>query len=318
MNGDSREIELFFQQDLFVFRRKSLSPVNSSQDDVDEEWTSTLQFLESDDEFFGDNVDRRKIEMSTVSSHPKSPIKANDSLMDASVRIYSSADHSDVFNNDQMKEIQLMDESTSSRLTPAIEVLCADYLLGSSSDRNGNLSLSKMVQSFPDSLKKPLSSSTSPSPLPSIAMDSLVSKSQPVLSSDPSPLSMSAERDIVSMTPVRKKRKPRATSFGFPFRLHEMLNDIHGKEEHTDSCQWMPDGRSFKVFNVQKFSTCTLPLYFGSLKYKSFIRQLNIYNFVRCHGAYRHPCFVRGQPKLFWDMRRQKIKGTGKKSSMVS
>jgi hypothetical protein len=92
-----------------------------------------------------------------------------------------------------------------------------------------------------------------------------------------------------------------------------MLNDIQDKTEHMDSMQWLPDGLGFVIINVKKFSTKTLPLYFETCKYKSFIRQLNIYNFERRAGAYRHPCFLRGQPTLCWHMRRQKIKGTGKK-----
>ena len=84
---------------------------------------------------------------------------------------------------------------------------------------------------------------------------------------------------------------------------------------------WLPDGSGFKINDRKLFAKHTLPKYFDTLKYKSFIRQINIYGFVRKtkdvakndahYGAYVHPCFVRGQPDLCWQMTRCRIKGTG-------
>jgi hypothetical protein len=91
-----------------------------------------------------------------------------------------------------------------------------------------------------------------------------------------------------------------------------MLNSIHEQTQHKGSIEWLAEGNGFRILSVKKFSTVTLPLFFGTLKYKSFIRQLNIYGFERCHGAYMHPFFIRGEPNLCWKMRRQKIKGTSK------
>jgi hypothetical protein len=90
-----------------------------------------------------------------------------------------------------------------------------------------------------------------------------------------------------------------------------MMSGIHGNAVFESAIQWLPDGNGFKIANIQVFTTQVLPVYFGTLKYKSFLRQLNIYGFERLHGAYIHPYFVRGHPDLCWNMKRQKVKGTG-------
>jgi hypothetical protein len=129
--------------------------------------------------------------------------------------------------------------------------------------------------------------------------------------------------------------------------------------QHQKNISWLPNGRGFKVLSPRRFAEETLPFYFDTLKYKSFIRQINIYGFQRqtttkersnnndskekgvhdgnsnvsaistnrignpmAHknntpskniedGAYFHPAFVRGKPDLCWQMKRQKVKGTG-------
>lgn len=59
--------------------------------------------------------------------------------------------------------------------------------------------------------------------------------------------------------------------------------------------------------------------FFSQTKFASFQRQLNLYNFSRCHDKprgrhtlnYHHELFVRGQKELVRQMVRCKIKGTG-------
>jgi hypothetical protein len=55
----------------------------------------------------------------------------------------------------------------------------------------------------------------------------------------------------------------------FPWRLHEMLEDIHEKNLHW-IVAWMPDGKVFQVLNQTRFEDTILPMYFRHNRYKSF------------------------------------------------
>jgi hypothetical protein len=109
----------------------------------------------------------------------------------------------------------------------------------------------------------------------------------------------------------------------FPIKLHRMLQEC---EEHGKShiVSWQPDGRSFRVHAPSKFVDMVLSFYFSQTKYRSFQRQLNHYGFERMtkgplEGSYSHPCFLQDQPKLCYEMRREKRldseTSNGKKSS---
>jgi len=64
-----------------------------------------------------------------------------------------------------------------------------------------------------------------------------------------------------------------------------------------------------------------LPRYVSQTRYKSFVRQLNMWGYICMHGgrtapergSYRHPCFVRGNPSLCANMVRCKIKNKNRK-----
>jgi hypothetical protein len=104
----------------------------------------------------------------------------------------------------------------------------------------------------------------------------------------------------------------------FPDTLHLMLEDA--EKGFDDFVSWQPCGRAFKVHNVIKFSELIMPMYFNrQTRYKSFLRQLNIYGYQRLtsssgsyHGAYAHEAFIRGMPEISKLMTRTKIKGTTK------
>jgi hypothetical protein len=88
---------------------------------------------------------------------------------------------------------------------------------------------------------------------------------------------------------------------------------------HEDSITWSNDGKSFAIVNTQRFKDYTLPKYLNNIKHKSFMRQLNMYGFVRVTtndhqkgSVYHHPAFIRDNRNLSQRMIRQKIKGTGK------
>jgi len=65
-----------------------------------------------------------------------------------------------------------------------------------------------------------------------------------------------------------------------------------------------------------------MPIYFNQTKFASFQRQLNLYGFRRItqgrdKGAYYHESFLRGRRILCQHMKRQKIKGTKVRRSIV-
>jgi hypothetical protein len=91
-----------------------------------------------------------------------------------------------------------------------------------------------------------------------------------------------------------------------------MLQDVekHGKS-HIAS--FSPHGRSFAIHDMQAFTNEILPKYFAKQsKLVSFLRQLNLYGFVRIQsgpdlGGYYHELFLKGRPELFTYMRRAGI-----------
>lgn len=58
----------------------------------------------------------------------------------------------------------------------------------------------------------------------------------------------------------------------FPWKLHEML-DAADKEGFSATVSWLPDERSFKVFQTEIFVRDIMPKWFRQTKYKSFQRQ---------------------------------------------
>lgn len=77
----------------------------------------------------------------------------------------------------------------------------------------------------------------------------------------------------------------------------------------SDGVCWAADGRSFVIESPEKFLK-TLPRYFKTKNYSSFVRQLNMYGFHKVKNArgyqeFRHEFFVRGQPELLDRIRRK-------------
>ena len=67
----------------------------------------------------------------------------------------------------------------------------------------------------------------------------------------------------------------------FPFLLHALLDDAE-KHGFDDIISWVPGGKGFRIHDRDKLESRILPIYFSSQsKYRSFHRQLNMYNFVR-------------------------------------
>jgi hypothetical protein len=88
----------------------------------------------------------------------------------------------------------------------------------------------------------------------------------------------------------------------FPDILFQMLQDSEDEGFSGVVC-WLSGGTSFKVFEPKRFVLEVMPKYFRQTKYKSFVRQLNIYGFTRIQtgnkkGGYEHPFFNRRLPDL--------------------
>lgn len=110
--------------------------------------------------------------------------------------------------------------------------------------------------------------------------------------------------------------RPRTLNGAFPLKLHEILTEIE-KDGYSDIIGWLPHGRSFKIFDHDRFCEIVLPNYFVMTKKSSFLRQLNLYGFNRLsslgpdQGSYYHEKFLRGRKYLCSRMTRQKVNGNG-------
>ena len=112
---------------------------------------------------------------------------------------------------------------------------------------------------------------------------------------------------------ISKKQKT------FPWILHQLLEDATSnlksgnyQDDERIVC-WNPSGKAFKVLKRDNFMKHVLPKYFKQTKFKSFVRQLNLWGFVYKDdgpekGSYMHPKFIQNQPQLCNEMKRQKVK----------
>jgi hypothetical protein len=111
---------------------------------------------------------------------------------------------------------------------------------------------------------------------------------------------------------IRKGHNLASSKLPFLWKLHELLEDVEKTgDDHIIS--WMPSG-GFRVHKPKSFVQKIIPYYFKQSKYKSFQRQLHLYEFVRTQrgveaGAYCHPKFVRGNKSLCLSLSPHKIKG---------
>jgi hypothetical protein len=64
----------------------------------------------------------------------------------------------------------------------------------------------------------------------------------------------------------------------FPRKLHQLLESTD-KNGLGHIISWLPDGESFKVHDIKNFTNEVLPVFFGTIKFKSFQRNLNWWGF---------------------------------------
>mmetsp|Transcript_9551 Transcript_9551/g.28500 ORF Transcript_9551/g.28500 Transcript_9551/m.28500 type:complete len:258 (-) Transcript_9551:144-917(-) len=110
-----------------------------------------------------------------------------------------------------------------------------------------------------------------------------------------------------SPVPPLSKRKKRHSAF--PLRLYDMLESAE-ELGYANVISWMPDGKSFKIhvdgtrdLGDEKAIVQALQRTFNITRYRSFLRQLQLYGFDRTYkgpnrGECRHELFVRGQRDL--------------------
>lgn len=78
------------------------------------------------------------------------------------------------------------------------------------------------------------------------------------------------------MEQAKRKEKELPSSQAFPTRLFAMLEESQ-KRGFDDVIAWQPGGESFRVFKPERFAAEIASDFFALRKYKSFLRQLNIY-----------------------------------------
>jgi hypothetical protein len=94
----------------------------------------------------------------------------------------------------------------------------------------------------------------------------------------------------------------------FPVRLHDMMTFVD-TECLESVVGWVLGGRGFMIHDSDKLVEI-VSLFFGLTKYKSFVRQLNMWDFERIShgpnkGTYMHPYFAQGNRDLCLHMSRQ-------------
>ena len=84
--------------------------------------------------------------------------------------------------------------------------------------------------------------------------------------------------------------------------------DMLGDPESEGIAGWLPDGKAFRIFDVEDFTKKILPKYFKRLKlFPSFKRRLNRWGFEKVRkgpdvGAYYHQFFIKGDYTLLLRM----------------
>ncbi|KAL3791186.1 hypothetical protein ACHAWO_013617 [Cyclotella atomus] len=124
-------------------------------------------------------------------------------------------------------------------------------------------------------------------------------------------------------------------SIPFPYKLYQLLETLcsvtslsnsrlSSDEAAAASIAWLPHGRAFIIRDQAVFASKVLPVHFENIKYRSFLRQLNLWGFQRtCQhcvpygrihmgpdlGGWYHHHFLRGKPSDLVLIKRTPIKG---------
>lgn len=99
------------------------------------------------------------------------------------------------------------------------------------------------------------------------------------------------------------------TPSGFVLKLYQMVNGAP-----DDIVSWVPSGEAFRITDLSRLESDTLPSYFRHSRFQSLVRQLNFYNFrkinrERTFWVYYHPLFHRDHPDKLCELRRRTCPG---------
>eukprot|EP00804_Cyclotella_cryptica_P026569 CCRYP_020449-RA/>CCRYP_020449-RA protein AED:0.12 eAED:0.12 QI:270/1/1/1/1/1/2/312/526 len=109
----------------------------------------------------------------------------------------------------------------------------------------------------------------------------------------------------------------KSASSGFVLKLYQMVNGAP-----DDILSWVSNGEAFRISDLSRLESETLPSYFRHSRFQSLVRQLNFYNFrkvnrERTFWVYHHPLFHRDRPHDLKKLRRRTCPGfDGRKQKM--
>mmetsp|Transcript_15554 Transcript_15554/g.31584 ORF Transcript_15554/g.31584 Transcript_15554/m.31584 type:complete len:603 (-) Transcript_15554:232-2040(-) len=112
-----------------------------------------------------------------------------------------------------------------------------------------------------------------------------------------------------SLNSSTKEPGGRGSPSGFVLKLYQMVN---GAPDNILS--WTPDGEAFRISDLTRLESETLPSFFRHSRFQSLVRQLNFYNFrkinrERTFWVYFHPLFHRDRPQELHKLRRRTCPG---------
>ena len=81
--------------------------------------------------------------------------------------------------------------------------------------------------------------------------------------------------------PTQVPRPQSGVAEPFPSKLHRLLQDAYYEDTTESIIQWLPHGRAFRISNKKKLESDLLGRYFHHSNWRSFSRQLCLYNFKR-------------------------------------
>ena len=90
----------------------------------------------------------------------------------------------------------------------------------------------------------------------------------------------------------------------FPLRLYEILQN----DSYSSIICWCSHGKGFTVYNKGKFQDEIMPNYFKSSKWPTFLKQLNLYGFLRMREnniiVFHRLDFVKNKPNAVNQIKR--------------
>jgi len=108
---------------------------------------------------------------------------------------------------------------------------------------------------------------------------------------------------------VRKiYRRDRQRAKSFPDKLMQAISE----QTNEEIVAWLPDGKSFAIFDRQKFCMSILSQFFKESMFSSFIRKLRRWGFVRLNSSkgtdcFYHPMFFKNQNDCAFELNRKEF-----------